>query len=269
MFFLRQWQSPFWFLWFSGFVISAVADDSADPCAGSNALLAIIDRPTVADSACVVPYNQVTLETGWQYQQLTSPGQQYNFPEAEYRVGLPFHTEFVFLPPNYIHQMHPSLSGYTAATMGIKHEIGYTAHWLAAAESLFTIPSGSNEFGTQTVEETVNGIVTYTVNPAVSLSVMLGTSSETESKNNGGGHFASFNPDLVFSWLPTEKLEFFGEIYGQTKTAPDQGSGYNWNGGIVYLVSQNLAWDLEYAQRLSGNLDGFEHYIGTGLSLIF
>lgn len=269
MFSLRQWKNLFCFLGLGGFFISAFADDSADPCAGSTALLALIDRPTVADSACVVPYNRAVLELGSQYEQLNPSGQQYNFPEAEYRVGLPFHTEFVFLPPNYIRQMHPSLSGYSAATVGIKHELGYNEHWLASVESLFTIPSGSDNFGTQAVEEAVSGIVTYTVTPAVSFSLMLGTSSETESKNNGGGHFTSVNPDLVFTWLPKAKLALYGEIYGQSKTAPDQGSGYNWDSGIIYLVRQNLAWDLEYGQRLSGNLDGFEHYLGTGLSLFF
>ena len=75
------------------------ADDAAiqNPCTGPSALLALLDRPTVSDSACVVQYGQAVLEAGYQHANLTGTGggTADNFPEAELRFGLPGHNEFV------------------------------------------------------------------------------------------------------------------------------------------------------------------------------
>ncbi len=61
-----------------------------DPCAGSLALLAIPDGPTVAYSACVVPFGHVVLETDFQHAYLRVPGgSAYNYPEAKIRIELP------------------------------------------------------------------------------------------------------------------------------------------------------------------------------------
>ncbi|MHB1321048.1 MAG: hypothetical protein ACYCY0_05740, partial [Acidithiobacillus ferrivorans] len=44
--------------------IQAVSADAAtqNPCTGPSALLALLDRPTVSDSACVVQYGKAVLE---------------------------------------------------------------------------------------------------------------------------------------------------------------------------------------------------------------
>ena len=79
--------------------IQAVRADDAiqNPCTGPSALLALLDRPTVSDSACVVQYGQAVLEAGYQHANLTGTGggTADNFPEAELRFGLPGHNEFV------------------------------------------------------------------------------------------------------------------------------------------------------------------------------
>ncbi len=254
----------------NGIASNASADTIDNPCGGPNALLNIIDRPTAADSACVVPFKKAVLEAGYQYQQFThSAGHEQNFPEAEFRLGLPANNEFSVLLPNYIHQSMTPHSGFAATTVAIKHEIGYTEHWLAAVEALFTLPSGSAAFGSDGLGTTFNGVVSYTFNPQFNLTFMLGGSSETQSSSNGGQRFSSINPDVVFTYSATEKLDLFAEIYGQSKTGPGQGSGFNFDGGIIYLLLPSFAIDLEIGQRISGNLGGFDHYIGTGMAVMF
>lgn len=248
---------------FSAITFHASAEPIDNPCAG---LLSIVDRPTVGDSACVVPYKHIVLELGYQYQQLSQgAGQQQNFPEAEFRLGLPANNEFVFLPPNYIRQSMSS--GYTASTVGLKHQIGYNQHWLGAVEALVTLPSGSNNFGSDGTGAAFNGILSYTFNPQFNLTFMFGGSSQTLSRNDGGARFTSVNPDVVFTWTPKDKIDFYAEVYGQSKTGPDQGSGFNFDGGVVYLLFKNVAVDLEFGQRISGTLGGFNHYVGTGMAI--
>ena len=78
----------------------------ANPCAGPSSLLAILDRPTVSDSACAVPSGQVIIEMGFQHVHLRGPGGSTadNYPDAEVRIGLADSNEFVLLPPNYNRQ---------------------------------------------------------------------------------------------------------------------------------------------------------------------
>lgn len=254
----------------NGMAFNACADTIDNPCAGPSALLNIIDRPTVGDSPCVVPFKNAVLELGYQYQQLThSAGHEQNFPEAEFRLGLPANNEFVVVLPNYIHQSMAPHSGFSATTLGIKHEIGYTQHWIATVESLFTLPSGSTAFGSNGLGAVFNGIVGYTFNPKFNLTFMLGASTKTQSSHDGGQRFTSINPDLLFTYSPTEKVDLYGEIYGQSKTGPGEGSGFNFDSGVIYLPLPNFAIDAELGQRISGNLSGFNHYIGAGMAVIF
>lgn len=242
------------------------ADTDSNPCTG---ILAIVDRPSVGDSACVVPYGKALLEIGYQYQKLHPQGQEQDFPQAVFRLGLPANNEFVIVLPNFIHESTTPHSGLTATTLGIKHEIGYTQDWIYTAEALFTLPSGSANFGSNGLGVAVNGIVSYSFNSKLSLTVMFGVTSETDTSYNGGQRFTSANPDIVLAWSPTEKINLFGEVYGQTKTGPGQTSGINTDGGITYLLFENVTVDLEVGQRLKGNLGGFEHYIGTGMAILF
>lgn len=267
----RQIWKLFWiFIINYGMAFNVFAETVDNPCGGPSALLNIVDRPTVGDSACVVPFKEALLELGYQYQQLShSAGYQQNFPEAGLRIGLPVNNELVLILPNYIHQSMAPHSGFGATTIGIKHEIGYTKTWLGAAEALFTLPSGSTAFGSQNMGTAVNGIINYTFNPMFSLSFMLGVTTQTESKLNGGERFTSINPDMVLTYVFTPKINFYGEVYGQSKTRLGEGSGFNFDGGLLYLPLPYLEVDLEVGQRISGNLNGFNHYIGTGMSIAF
>ena len=42
-----------------------------------------------------------------------------------------------------------------------------------------------------------------------------------------------------------------------------QATAFNFDGGIIYLLSKNLAIDLEFGQRLSGSLGGFKFIISA------
>ena len=74
-----------------------------DPC---SSFLAVLDRPTVSDSACVVPQGKVVMELGFQHADLRGQGggRADSYPQGVLRAGLPFKSEIVLLAPNYTHQ---------------------------------------------------------------------------------------------------------------------------------------------------------------------
>jgi len=263
----QQWKLAWAFVMICGITANTFAF-SGDPCGGESALLSIVDRPTVGDSACVVPYNKAVLEFGYQYQKLRhSSADQQNFPEATVRIGLPYNNELVAVLPNYILQSSGPRSGFAASTLGIKHEIGYTDAWLAAIEGLVTLQGGNSAFGRDGTGGALNAIVEYDFNPTWSLSFMFGVTSQVQSQRDGGQRFTSFNPDLVLTYALNPKINFYGEVYGQSKTGPGESSGFNADAGILYLLMPTVVLDLEVGQRISGNLGGFNHYIGAGISI--
>jgi hypothetical protein len=240
----------------------------SDPCGGQTALLNLVDRPTVGDSPCVVHNKSELLEVGSQYQSLMFQGTGENLPEAVFRIGLPASNELVLLLPNYFHQSVSPRAGFSSSTFGLKHEFGYDAHSIYTAEVLITLPGGSQAFGNRGLGAAVNGIMSYSFTQEISLVGLFGVSSQTLPPLDGGGRFSSFNPDFVLSWNKNH-TSLYVEIYGQSKTAPQAGSGFNMDAGLLYLVSQNLVVDFEVGQRLSGTLGGFNHYVGSGVSIFF
>lgn len=251
-----------------------------NPCSG---FLSIVDRPSVADSVCVVPLGHAVLETGYLGASLQGGGFSHSFPQAEVRFGIPANNEVDIILPTYIHQTIPIenddgdpltngnivQTGSTAVTIGLKHFLGYTEHWSGAIEAYVTPPSGSYYFGQAGFGAAFYGLAGYSFNSQLSLTLMLGASTQTLSKSEGGTRFSSFNPDLVLSWQPHEKWQLYAEIYGQSATGPCEGPGFVGDVGIQYLINKNLEVDLAVAQTITGNLGGFNRYITSGFAVMF
>ena len=260
---------------------NANAEDSevntSDPCSAANpsALFSLLDRPTFSDSACSVPFRHVVLEIGLMRANLRGEGSSKadSYPQAEVRFGLPGRNELKMLAPNYTSQRsgtpQEASSGFSATSIGFKHELGYTSKWLGSVEAVLTLPSGNDVFGSRGLGTTINGIVAYSLSAHVGLSLQLGVSSLTDSVLAGGRRFTSFNQFLATTWNPIEQLQVYVEFYGQTKTARNEGAGYNFDGGLQYLVTRWLEADLEAGVRLTGNLGGFTHYYGVGIGILF
>jgi hypothetical protein len=251
--------------------------ETSDPCSIANpsALFSLLDRPTFSDSACSVPIRHAVLESGFLQPKLRGDGggKAVSYPQAEVRLGLPGRNEFKILAPNYTSQRsgnpQEASSGLSAAGIGFKHELGYTDKWLGSVEAILTLPSGNRVFGSRGLGTTINGITAYSLSDHVGLSFQLGLSSLTDSVSAGGKRFTSFNQFLTATWNPSGRLQLYGEFYGQTKTAQSEGAGYNFDGGLQYLVTRWLEADLEAGVRLSGNLGAFAHFYGAGIGILF
>jgi hypothetical protein len=257
---------------------AARATAPTPPCSGPSGLLGQLDRPTVEDSSCVVPKGMTVLEAGATAGNLYgSPGGETDtLPNLELRWGLGDNSEFVWLPPNFNYQSvnagpgapAATVHGFGPTTVGIKHSFGYTEHWQWTAEALATLPSGDSTFGSHGAGGAVNAIVSYGNGP-LGVSLMVGVTSQTEPTAAGGRRFQSFNPDLVVTWLTTSRLQFYGEVYGQSHSGYRQGWGTDADGGLQYLVSADFEVDLEEGVRVQGDLGGFSNYTGVGLGLMF
>ncbi|MBA2653161.1 MAG: transporter [Tatlockia sp.] len=305
----------------TGILISAASFKIfAEPpplCSGPNAFLSIVNRPTVADSACTVPTNKMVFELGYQAMKLDEHSQIQNFPNSELRFGLPWNSEFFVFLPNYNRQkmisssetekssneppalMKPNqpaktqnseskeiskglsemfndntstttrFSGLSDTIMGFKHIVKGSKKMLLTFEASITPPSGSKYFGSAGTEALVAGIFNYKLTKKLATVFQLSFTTLTDSKFDGGRRYNSVNPDAVISWSLKDNLQIYGEIFGQSKTGPDEGSGFNMDAGIEYLLAKNITIDLSAGQRISGQLWSLENYINTGMAVQF
>lgn len=250
----------------SSISISAHAGD--DPCTGPNALLNVINRPTAADSACVIPYKHVALEAGAEALQLIGTGYAQNYPEGEIRIGLPYHNELDILLPLYIHQTVQPHSGFTGTGITLKHTLGYSSHWVSAIEGDLIFPSGSYAFGSSGYGGVVNGILDYIISPQLSFTTAFGMSIYSSPNSIGGHHYLSLNPDCILAWQPNDITSLYVEAYGATSSGPGIGGGENIDVGVIYLLHPKLTVDAEIGRRIGGNYGGFDQYIGAGFALL-
>lgn len=236
-------------------------EENNDPCGGEYALINLVNRPTVADSTCVVPPYHIVIEDGYQSVSLKNEGHGFNLPELEIRFGLLGESEIVIAPPNYIQQPNGGL-GFTM--LGIKHRFGYSKNWVLSGETLLTLPSGSDVNGNGGTGITLNALFSYNLTNTIFFQTVFGISSQTLSKSSGSARYNSFNPDLILGWQPVKRLLFYGEVYGQTNTSPSEGPGYNADTGFLYLLTKNVEIDFSVGTSLSGNLGSFKNYLGIG-----
>lgn len=243
-----------------------------DPCSLSNpeVMLSLPDGPTVADSPCSVPAGHLLLELQYAHEDLRDEGggtADVYMQATEVRYGIPGRNEFKVLTPSYTSEK--ASSGLSATSIGFKHELGYTDKWIGTVETVVTLPSGNDAFGSAGLGAAFNGIVGYSLSDSIGLGLQLGVSTWTDPDSAGGRRFTSFNPIFVTTWHPIKRLQFYGEIFGQTKTSYDGGAGFNFDGGVQYLIYRWWEVDLAEGVRLTGNLGGFTHYLQAGAKFLF
>jgi hypothetical protein len=240
-----------------------------DPCGGKNMLLNLINRPTFSDSPCTVPPKTLLIESGFQYQKIIGEGTQLNLPELTIRLGLSKNWEFVVDPPNYIHQTVYPFSGSTPVWLGLKHRFFYNKDWIITAGRLVSPPSGNRAFGSPHLEGTVNGIVYHQVTKELAWQIQLGLSEFSDPAIDGGRLYRSFNPNFLLSYTFNEKVNLYLESFAQTKTSATESFGLIQGIGLIYLFNSKTTLDVEFYQRITGKLLGFENFIGGGITRMF
>ena len=232
------------------------AAPSLDACANPS-LLDLTDRGSVTKTPCALSFNSVMFEAGYQNQALDLAGTRQNFIQPVLFIEL----------PDYNKLSIDDLDGYSATVVSVKHEIGYGKNWVAATAVHLTLPSGSSAFGSQGLGAKIDGIIKYAINPQFALTLMLGGSTETEPTFVEGRRFNSFLPSIVLTYAPNEKLNFFAELFGKTKTNSESGGNYNADVGFFYLVTSSCALDLEVGQQLSNEITSFNRFINAGITI--
>ena len=80
---------------------------------------------------------------------------------TEIRYGLAGKNEFKVLMPSYASEN--TYAGLSATSVGLEYEADYADKWIGAVETILTLPSGNDAFGSNGLGAALNGIVGYSL----------------------------------------------------------------------------------------------------------
>jgi hypothetical protein len=236
-------------------------------CGGPNQLLSLADRPSFADSVCVVPHHSSIFELGYQNVKFTQDHFSGDFVQSALRVGLPQQTEVVAIFPNYTAIHRPSFSGFSEPSFSIKHAFASNDKFMFTAEAIYNSPGGNSEFGSQSGGVSAYAITALQLSKTLSLTTFTGVSSQSMPSSAGGQRYLYYVPDAVLSWSH-DQFNLYAEVYGQSKTAYDQGFGVIWDAGILYLLNPSWMVDLEGGHSVVGLVNGVDYFLGMGTAIL-
>lgn len=239
--------------------------DTTDSCART--ILDIFKRPTVITGPCVTPQGKATFESGIQFLEYSNNSHGWTAPQTKLRIGLPWRNELGLVFPNEITNSKTA-SGTNASQIYLKHQIYYGKNWSTGVRVIFIPKSGSKINGTAHNGVTLNGLLGY-VQGRFNATAMLSYSSYSTPIASGGKQYSTISPDIALGYYANDWVELYAEIYGQFNTSPSKGPGYNGDGGLLFLITKNFEVDIEMGNRLSGQLENFNVYYGTGFSYLF
>lgn len=138
-----------------------------------------------------------------------------------------------------------------------------------------TVPTGADGFSGERTLPGVNLIYGWEINDRLS------TAGSTQV-NGGNTPFLSFDiqrpvrndrfVEVAQSWTVayawTDRMSTYTEYFGLYPTGTDRETSVHFlNGGVAYLLSDDVQFDVRYGQGLNDAADDF--FVGTGLSIRF
>ncbi len=236
---------------------------ATDTCANQDNILSLINRPTIAVSPCVVSEKHLLTEFGFEHRELVVGSYANVYPDTQFRLGLGHDSELYAYAPVYVDNHAPPFKGNTTIGVGGKHVFLEKDPIVLSIDALIYPAGGSVYYGFQTTGGRINGIANYSMDPW-SLTLMLSVMYQSQPYNVPNQTFTAFGPDLVLSYSLNPDMYVFAEVYGQNKVSPTLGSAFNFDGGLAFLIRNNITLDIEASSRIYGLLGQFNNYIGFG-----
>lgn len=229
----------------------------------------LADRPTFAYGACVVPQKTSMLEVGFKHFKLLGEGETNLLPDAEYRLGLGWNTELDIYPPNYLSQTIDPKAGFGFVSMGLKSLVYHNESFVFTAEGFFIPPSGHSYFGSRGYQGGFNLIGQFGLSDQWTMALVLGAASYGEMNQLEFENYKTFSPDIALSYKILDRLVIYGEFFGQTRSSYLNGFGLVFDTGLIYQIFDFATVDIEFGQRVLGQLNNAAHYIGIGSAIKF
>ena len=230
----------------------------------------VTDRPDFTEAPSTVGRGVVQLESGYTYTYDSEPtgGKKvHSFPEALFRVGMLAEWMEFRIFYNYAEETTTSIAtGNEDLGLGVKFALTGQEGILPEMGIIFqmTVPSGSSAFTADETLPGVNWIYGWELTDRIS------TAGQTQA--NRALDDLTSEPYLEFSqsWTIgasiTERVGTYAEWFVLAPDGADSNPTENYfNGGLTFLVTENLQFDVRSGVGLNDAADNF--FTGAGFSI--
>lgn len=269
------------FFQLSGFLLAAVL--AGTTCfAGQKQQAApelVTDRPDQTESSVVVLPGYAQIETGWTFSRKDTASvrdETHEFPGTLIRVGVVDRVEFRLDWNGGVWEETGSAAQRTQSRGAGDMDVGTKLYfwgeegWIPEVALLagVSLPVGDEDLSSQQSDPTFQLSLSHTLSDRVSFGYNLGATWESDL-NEGGDRerFSFFNYTAALGIGMTERAGLFVEVFGDVPTEANGGPANALDGGVTYLVRDNVQLDAAVGVGLSQEADDW--FVGFGLSLRF
>lgn len=222
------------------------------------------------NSPCTTYAKHFVAEMSYYYQNYHADvGYLSTFPDTLLRYGMNNKTEVSLAPPSYYYQNNPKSKGNSATMVGAKREFFYTDNQILTFAGIVSLPDGSANFGNADFGGQIAALYGYQPSDSIFLNLALEMLRVAQPRDDGGKRYTSALGRATLSYFPNDQYGLYGEIYGQNKTAFDQGYGINSDVGFLFLITPHIVFNFSFGQRIAGRLDAINQYYTAGFAFAF
>jgi hypothetical protein len=232
-------------------------------------IMNLIDRPTFAKGACVMPEKNLMFEYGASHFKFINEGEANAIGEAEFRLGLVEHVELDINAPSYYQQSINPKAGFGYTSIGLKTLVFQDTHQAITLDAGVIPSGGSYYFGSRDIHGYGNVIGFRNITEQLSHAMVLGYANFGEYNETDFENYSTFIFDYALSYTFHERLSSYIEITSQSKSNYNSGFGILFSTGLIYMLAENATLDIEFSQRILGELNHSTNAIGIGGALRF
>lgn len=256
---------------------ASVASRSQGAQTQSAELELITDRPDQTESSVVVPTGYVQIEFGWSLVNDEDAGTKTEFQEAPgtlVRIGV---MDRVELRLGWVGNIDAKATtgavtvetnGAGDAELGAKFYMWEQDGWKPEAALLvgLSLPAGDDAFTSDQVDPNFRFSFAHTLSEKLSVGYNLGLSWATELDAGGEPDtMATFQYTAVLGIGITDRFGAFVEVYGDVPINAAGGPQNSFDGGITFLLRDNLQFDINGGVGLSDDADDW--FFGVGVTV--
>jgi len=228
------------------------------------------DRPDQTESSALVPARHAQLEFGLAYTVDSPDSELLEAPALLVRYGVVDRLELRFGLPTLTTQFEGGAeSDFADPEIGAKIALWREKGWRPEVALLAgtTTPVGSEDLSSDRIDPAFRFSFGHTLPRGFALGYNLGAAWETSPEEDGSGRDARsrFEYTTALGYDFSERWGCFVELFGDAPLTDSGGPAHSFDGGLTYLLRENLQLDL--AAGFGLNAEALDWFITAGLSL--
>ncbi len=239
----------------------------------------VTDRPDQTESSVVVPPGYVQIETGWSLSRNQEGGIRTNthaFPGTLFRIGALDRMELRLDYGGFLREQTQEagqsthLSGSGDMGVGTKLYFWEEQGWIPETALLagVSLPVGTDPFSSGRADPTFRFSLSHTLSDRLSLGYNLGATWEsTLDETNDRDTLSLFNYTAVLGMSLSDRTGLYAEVFGDIPLNTKGGPRNSVDGGLAYLIRENLQVDGAAGVGLSDSADDW--FVGLGITARF